>query len=370
MHRMKIMTFTRSSDSLSSFWGCLQLLGINVLTDNGKNKDSFIMKRYKLFMIVVVLLSFTVVSAVLVSIPFKFYTVLQIMQIVVMQFMYFNVIKSKSQLSIVRKLVNLLPLRKTLNPCLTFMYVIIRLSICIMLFYPVYEYLIDFRTLHAFNVNFNACFSIIYVIAHLLLVLVIPIILTSLFCAICYQWKETITCVKCDLETENLIDFHQMHNTRKLLQNCRLLWNGTNIIKNAFSKFLFYVIIKNIFVIFLLPYIAVIKRMELEVYTMGLLFSLGIEFFYFISTVYLASRIPEEMDNLLMVLKQLYEEISLREKDEKLRFAKKQLKLIINKKTVVLTAGGWTDMKKSLILTIFGNLITYGLIVIQYNPLE
>lgn len=120
----------------------------------------------------------------------------------------------------------------------------------------------------------------------------------------------------------------------------------------------------------MLPYTAIVKGMELEEYTVSIFFSLGIELFYFISTVYLASTIPEEMDNLSMVLKQFYEEISLIEKDEKLSFTKKQLELIINKKSIVLTAGGWADMRKSFILSTFGNLITYGLIVIQYNPLN
>lgn len=370
MYRRKTMKFAQSSNNLSSFWDCLELLGINVLKDSGEYKDSFRMKIYNLFMIFVLLLSFAVVSAVLVSIPLKIYTVLQIMQIILVQFMYFSILKSKSQLSIVRKLMNLLPLHKTLNPCLIIMYILIRLSICIMLFYPVYESLNNFRTLHAFNVNATAWFSVIFLISYHLLVLVTPIILNSMFCAISYQWKETIIYVKRDLETANFTDFHRKQNARNLLSNCRLLWKGTSIIKNTFSTFLFYVIMKNIFVIFLLPYTAIVKGMELEEYTVSIFFSLGIELFYFLSTVYLASTIPEEMDNLSMVLKQLYEEISLIEKDEKLRFTKKQMELIINKKPIVLTAGGWADMRKSFILSTFGNLITYGLIVIQYNPLN
>lgn len=248
MYRRKTTKFAQSSNNLSSFWDCLELLGINVLKDNGKYKDSFRMKIYNLFMIFVLLLSFAVVSAVLVSIPLKIYTVLQIMQIILVQFMYFSILKSKSQLSIVRKLMNLLPLQKTLNPSLIIMYILIRLSICIMLLDPVYESLIDFRTLHAFNVNATAWFSVIFVISYHLLVLVTPIILNSMFCAISYQWKETIIYVKRDLETANFTDFHRKQNARNLLTNCRLLWKGTSIIKNTFSTFLFYVIMKNIFV--------------------------------------------------------------------------------------------------------------------------
>ena len=70
-----------------------------------------------------------------------------------------------------------------------------------------------------------------------------------------------------------------------------------------------------------------------------------------------------------MILKQIYKDPFLKERSEKgILSVKKQLKWMTNKKPVVLTAGGWVDKRKTLILNVFGNLITYGLTIVQNNP--
>lgn len=371
MHMPKRMNSTENIDNLSPFWNSLKLLGINVSTDSKKIKESFLMKSYKLFMIFVMLLSLIMVFIGFSHIPFSIYTVSQIIQVVSIQLMYFNILKSNSQLSIVQKFVNLLPIRRKSNPYFILMHVLIKLSIFIMFSSPIYEYFAVFPSINIFNLHFEAWFTIMYMMAYDLLVIVAPVILTSFFCAICYQWKEVITYVKCDLQKASMCftDLHRMHIVKNVLQNCRLIWNGTNVIKNTFSTYLFYMIVKSIFVIFIFSCLA-IKRKTLDTFTLGISFTIGIESFYFISTVHLASRIPEEMDDILMVLKQIYEEISLGEKDNELRLIKKQMKLITSKVPIVFTAWGWADVRKSLILTTFGNLITYGLIIIQNNPIE
>lgn len=370
MYRVKTRKSTQSRDTLCSFWNSLQLLGINVLKDNNTKKESLQMKSYKLFMIFVMLLSLVVMLIVMLTIPYNIYTVSLIIQIVAVQFMYFNILMSTSKLSTVRKLLNLFPLCKKRNPCIIFMYVLTRLSILILVFHPFYEYFTGFEAFLRYKIYFNPWFSIIYLISCNLLVTVAPIILTSFSCVICYQWKEIIICVKRDLQNARIcfIDFNQMRVARNLLQNVRILWYGTNVIKYTLSKFLFYMIVKSVSVIFLMWFL-VIKRLEL-VFISAIIFFLGIELFYFINTVYLASGIPEEMDDLLMILNEIYEEMSLKENGKKFKFIQKEVKLVINKKSIVLTAGGWADMRKSLILTVFGNLVTYGLIIKQYDPLE
>lgn len=239
-----------------------------------------------------------------------------------------------------------------------------------MLFCPTYEYFADFPSMKILHVNFKAWFNVMYMMAYHFLVLVTSLILTSFFCAICYQWKQIIIHVKCDLQKGRVcfIHLHRIDTLKKLLQNCRFIWKGTNIIKNTFSTYLSFMIVKNILNIFILTCI-VLKRNIFDNFSLGISFYIGIELFYFISTVYLASGIPDEMDNLLELLKQIYEELSLKDKEDELILIKKQIKLITLKDAIVLTAGGWADLRKSLILTCFGNLITYSLIIIQYNTL-
>ena len=162
----------------------------------------------------------------------------------------------------------------------------------------------------------------------------------------------------------------QMCIARNLLHKCRLLWNGTYVIRNTFSSFLFYALIKSIFVIFLAAVTLTVKK-KLDISTIEITFIIVIENFYFINTVHSASKIPDEMEDLFTILKQIYEDICFEEQNKKQTISiRKQLKWMANKKPVVLTAGGWVDMRKSLILNIFGSLITYGLIIMQINPLR
>lgn len=230
---------TGNNDSLSSFWNFLKLLGINVLTKNEKVKESFRMKAYKLFMIFVVLSSLVIVFCGIFQVPFGIYTVTQVIQVASIQLMYFNVIKSNSQLCIVKKYLNFLPIYRKYNPYFKILHVLINLSICIMLFSPIYGYFTDFSKMKRIDVHFKAWFSFMYLMAYHFLVLVVPVILTSFFCAICYQWKEIIIYVKSDLQKRRacFIDLERMHIARNLLQKCRLIWNGTNLIKNTFPAY-------------------------------------------------------------------------------------------------------------------------------------
>ena len=356
-------------DNLCLFWKFAQLLGISVQMGIAKNPGLFLMKIYTIFTIFLMLLSPVVMlyTLILPAQPFDIYEALQIIHAISVLLMYFTILKSKSQLLKVRKLVNLFPSRKEPGLIFKFMYFLISSLIFMMLIYPVCTYLFLFPSSRAIWYRY-----ISYFYTSILLFLVAPSILSSLFCAVCYQWIEAIAYVKYDLQTLKIcsIDLRRMCIARNLLHKCRLLWSGTYVIRNTFSSFLFYALIKSTVVIFLTAFTLIIRK-KLDVRTIEITFTIVVENFYFINTVYSASKIPDEMDDLSVTLKQIYEDIYFEERNKKQVISiRKQLKWMANKKPIVLTAGGWVDMRKSLILSIFGSLITYGLIITQYNPLN
>ena len=164
---------------------------------------------------------------------------------------------------------------------------------------------------------------------------------------------------------ECFIDPGRMHIGLNLLNTCCMVWKGTFIIRKTFSSLLLFIIVKNVVVTFSFCYIMLKTNTFDGEDISGITFLITVEVFFFVSTVYLASKIPEEMDEITMVLKEVYQNTSFSESNGKLKRMNKQLKLLSNKKAVVLTVGGWVDMRKSLILNTFGNLITYGLIIVQ-----
>ena len=361
------------NDSLCPFWKFAQLLGIDVPMDRGKKRETSLKKNYSLFIVFLMLLSPVIVFYIVTSLApsLSIYRISHIIQAITIELMYFTILKSKSQLVKVRKLVNLLPPRKKPDICFKFLQFLINLSIFIMLVYPICEYSRGFSSSRAYEVKTITWYVyIIYSYAYILLFLVAPIILTSLFCAVCYQWKEIIAYLKNDLQTQKIcfMDLRQLCIARNLFHKCRLLWNATYFIKNTFSAFLFYSLAKSTFVIFLLA-VAVRQSTSLDMIAIKIIIFTGVEFFYFISMVYTASKIPDEMDDLLKLLKQIYQDIYFEETSEKrVIILRKQMKWMINEKPVILTAGGWVDIRKSLMLNVFGNLITYGLTIVQNNP--
>lgn len=102
------MNSSDDRDNLTSFWNFLKLLVINMLTENEKQQESFRMKVYKLFVIFVLLSSQVVVFIVIYQAPFTYHHVSHIIKFVSIQFMYFSILKSKLQLSVVKKILGFL----------------------------------------------------------------------------------------------------------------------------------------------------------------------------------------------------------------------------------------------------------------------
>ena len=361
------------NDHLKAFWFYLQLLGVKVLTKSGNMPVG--MKIYRLIMIVTMLSSLIInfIAGELWSKSFNVYKAAVCIQSTAIVLMYFEILRLNSKLSIVRKLINIFPSRRNSNRFLIFMMILINVSIFTMFFYPTYVYLKDVKKLFTYisvrfnSLNFQIWFSFIHLLAYYLLRFVAPTILTSLVCAVFCQWEEATSRVKNDLQKYKhcFTNSGRMHVAINLLNTCCLLWKGTYIIKKTFSSFLLYMIVKNIVVTFSLSY-AIIRTNTFDSGRIrGISFLFAVEVFFFVITVYLASKIPMKMDEVLVVLKEIYQNISFSESNGKLKCMKKQLKLLSNKKAVVLTVGGWVDMRKSLILNTFGNLITYGLIIVQ-----
>jgi hypothetical protein len=86
----------------------------------------------------------------------------------------------------------------------------------------------------------------------------------------------------------------------------------------------------------------------------------------FAETVLLASKIPEEMENIIMSAKQLHADLVFREISLNDDVLYSRLQVIISEKPVRLTIGGFVDIRKSLILAAFGSLLTYGVLVMQF----
>ncbi|KAG8183275.1 hypothetical protein JTE90_006469 [Oedothorax gibbosus] len=80
------------------------------------------------------------------------------------------------------------------------------------------------------------------------------------------------------------------------------------------------------------------------------------------AVVLFAARIPESMQEVKQRHQRFLENIVLKssQRDE-------VIQLVIDREVVVMSAGGFVQFQKSFILSVFGALLTYGLLILQLN---
>lgn len=249
------MIIARENYKLRVLWFFLKLLGINVSVANDKKDKSCGSKCYKLCSFVVILSS---VLGVFISGVKHFNRSLNysnasdcIMAVATI-LMYFSLFRASSNLKGVRKAINKISLtgrEKSLFIVILLLVMFLILSsyfiriiyVCFREEYLVLPKILDFKSITLRRVNFVACVAL-----RNFLQVVVPTVLNSLFCTVCYHWKEVIVSVKDDLQIVGIkyfSDSYKIGASLNLLEKCRFLWRGTKLIKDTFSSFLFYLIV-------------------------------------------------------------------------------------------------------------------------------
>ena len=155
------------------------------------------------------------------------------------------------------------------------------------------------------------------------------------------------------------INPNQAKATMDLLKKCHNLWKGTKFLKNTFQTLLFYFITLLILVMFFSFSLFVKGQGTILPVSVLILFS-----FNFTCSVYFASNIPEEMEEIILCLKNMYEEVTFCHYDVVLPF-QKHLELIMNKQPIVLSMGGFAELRRGFIFVTFGSLFSYGIIILS-----
>ena len=252
------------------------------------------------------------------------------------------------------------------------MYSIIFLSFLLLLAVPVacifiYEMRMLKYSMWGFhNIFFEILMRCLLTVLCIFLRITIPTVLVCFFSAICYQWREIIISLKEDVKIfgfKGFMDPNKKEKTIYLLSKCRYLWKGTTLLKNSFKNFLFFFITMLMLEIFynfsILVKFAVYGHAFYKCILYLILYS-----FYFIFSVYVASNIAEEMEELVLCLENIREEITFRGYEAPFQI-NKYLKLILNKKPIVLSMGGFAELRRVFIFATFGSLLSYGVIILQ-----
>ena len=361
------MKSEKDRDNLFIFWYCLKLIGINVSL---RREASFCSKIYKYFIIFLILLYLTLSSRnnfmalmILNYIP-AFHSITTLATLL----MHLCLLKEIPNLKILRKMINKLSETNNKKTVYFIMYTLMFLSFLLLIVVPVaFIFIFKMTTVkhrmfgfHSiFIENLMICFgNVLYIF----LCITIPTVLTCVFYAVCYQWREIIKCLKEDIKSfgfKGFVDPNQIEKAKYLVNKYRYLWKGTKLLKDTFKNFLFFYITMLMLKMFLNYSVFVKIAGNIQCIPYLIIFS-----FYFIFSVYVASSIPEEMEELVFCLENILEEITLTGYEARFQI-NKYLKLILNKQPVVLSMGGFAELRRGFIFATFGSLLSYGIIILQ-----
>lgn len=251
----------RENYKLRISWFFIKLLGINVSVANDKNKESCGFKCYKLCNFLVIFSSvfcIFIIGAEHFNGRLNYSNVSDCTMAIATVLMYFSFFRASSNLSRVRKAINKIPLTRRETSLFIVILLFVMFSILSLYLiriisaffseeYPIFVTKFEFKSLR--RIIFVACIAL-----RNFLQVVVPSVLNSLFCTVCYHWIEVILSVKNDLQTVGIkyfSDLNKMDASLNLLGKCRFLWRGTKLIKDTFSSFLFFLIVMQVVVMFL-----------------------------------------------------------------------------------------------------------------------
>ncbi|KAG8183274.1 hypothetical protein JTE90_006468 [Oedothorax gibbosus] len=187
---------------------------------------------------------------------------------------------------------------------------------------------------------------------------VFPGLVTCVYCSCCHRFSKLITCCNNNLEIKVEACIKQ-----KVSQYIEIL-NGIELLQRTFSKPIFLLVSMHVIHMFaLLAYFLTFTKDQFTGVVIGeSVVITSTSSLSICAVVLFAARIPESIHEV----KQRYQLFQ-----ENMVFKSSQrdeiIQLAIDREVVVMSAGGFVQFQKSFILSVFGALLTYGLLILQLN---
>lgn len=185
----------------------------------------------------------------------------------------------------------------------------------------------------------------------------------------CQSWWEILYSLNIQIQScgrEYYADRTSTARLTILFQECRVLWKGTRLLRTTFSNTLLFLTMMQLVTLLLVASFSILDISQADnfIKVRTVYYLLG-NCIFFVGMVFLANKIPEEMEKIAVSTKQLYGNLIFRDGSLKDKFMHDMLQFMISERPIRLTVGGFVDVKKNLILAACGSLVTYGVIVLQ-----